>query len=113
MKMKTQEQIDEQIRLLKEARPKIVPCSMFGTDNLELLDAQVRVLEKDMDSDDIWDRWDRDDEDMDIRSSAEEAVNWRDDECPMNENPMNGPRLQATARGNLLLCCLSGCLPVF
>ncbi len=32
--MKTQEQIDEQIKLLKEARPKIVPTSMFGNDNL-------------------------------------------------------------------------------
>ncbi|KKM04634.1 hypothetical protein LCGC14_1762290 [marine sediment metagenome] len=77
--MKTQEQIDEQIKLLKEARPKIVPISMFGTDNLELLDAQVRVLEQDMDSDDIWDRWDRDEEDMDTRSNAEEALNWRDE----------------------------------
>ncbi len=77
--MKTQEQIDEQIRLLKEARPKIVPHSAFGTDNLELLDAQVRVLEKDMDSDDIWDRWDRDEEDLSIRSNAEEALNWRDE----------------------------------
>ncbi len=78
--MKTQEQIDEQIKLLKEARPKIVPTSMFGTDNLELLDAQVRVLEQDMDSDDIWDQWNRDEEDMDVRSSAEEALAWLDDE---------------------------------
>ncbi len=78
--MKTQEQIDEQIKLLKEARPKIVPQSMFGTDNLEGLDAQVRVLEKEMDSDDIWDRWDRDEEDMDVRSNADEALKWLQDE---------------------------------
>ncbi len=93
--MKTQEQIDEQIRLLKEARPKIIPQSMFGTDNLEGLDAQVRVLEKDMDSDDIWDRWDRDEEDMDVRSSAKEALNWLEDEA-MNENLVDGFPMQKT-----------------
>ncbi|KKM91714.1 hypothetical protein LCGC14_1225870 [marine sediment metagenome] len=93
--MKTQEQIDEQIRLLKEARDKIVPTSMFGTDNIELLDAQVRVLEKDMDEDDIYDRWDRDEEDMDVRSSAGEALKWMDDdeEC-MNENLVDGFPMQ-------------------
>ncbi len=75
---KTQEQVDKQIELLKEARPKVRPYSAFGTDNLEGLDAQVRVLGEDMDSDDIWDRWDRDEEDMNTRSSAEEALAWLD-----------------------------------
>ena len=77
--MKTQEQIDEQIKLLKEARDKIVPSSVFGTNNIELLDAQVRVLERNMDRDDIWDHWDRDEENTDVRSSAEEAIIWRDE----------------------------------
>lgn len=75
MSMKTQEQIDEQVRLLKEVRPKIVPASMFGDDNLAQLDAAVRVLEKNMDDDDIWERWDRE-EDLSIRSSATNALNW-------------------------------------
>lgn len=95
--MKTQEQIDEQIRLLKEARPKVVPYSMFGNDNLAMLDAQVRVLEKDMDEDDIWDRWDRDEEDMDIRSNAEEALNWRDETGDaLNENLVDDFPMQKT-----------------
>lgn len=89
--MKTQEEINEQIKLLKEARDKIVPQSMFGTDNLELLDAQVRVLEKDMDEDDIWDRWDRDEEDMDIRSSAEMAIEWREGDCDLDNLVDNFP----------------------
>ncbi len=93
--MKTQKQIDEQIRLLKEARPKVVPYSIFGTDNLEGLDAQVRVLEEDMDSDDIWDRWDRDEEDMDVRSNAEEALAWLNDESE-NENLVDGFPMQKT-----------------
>jgi hypothetical protein len=70
---------------------------MFGTDNLELLDVQVRVLEKDMDSDDIWDRWDRDEEDMDIRSNAEEALKWRDEneyDDITNENLVDGFPMQ-------------------
>ncbi len=95
--MKTQEQINEQIKLLKEARDKIVPTSMFGMDNLELLDAQVRVLEKYMDEDDIWDHWDRDEEDFDIRSNAEEAVNWRDEAGVHeieNENLVDGFPMQ-------------------
>ncbi len=95
--MKTQEQVDEQIRLLKEARPKIVPQSMFGTDNLELLDAQIRVLEEGMDTDDIWDRWDRDEEDMDIRSSADEALMWLEDEGGAeNENLVDGFPMRKT-----------------
>ncbi len=98
--MKNQEQIDEQIRLLKEARDKIVSTSVFGTDNIELLNAQVRVLEKDMDEDDIWDRWDRDEEDMDVRSSADEAVAWREDEGnAMNDNLVDGFPMQKQYEG--------------
>jgi len=88
-KEKTQEQIDEQIAKLKEARPKITPTSMFGTDNLAMLDAQVRVLGKDMDEDDIWDHWDRDEEDMDVRSNAEEALRWREGESE-DDNLVDG-----------------------
>jgi hypothetical protein len=53
---------------------------MFGTDNLACLDAQVRVLENDMDRDDIWDHWDRDEEDMDVRSNADAALDWMEGE---------------------------------
>ena len=78
--MKTQKEIDEQIKRLKDVRPKVVPFSAFGTDNLECLDAMVRVLEQNMDEDAIWDRWDREEEDMDIRSNADEALRWLEGE---------------------------------
>lgn len=78
--MRSQEEIDEQIEKLKEGRPNVVTHSTFGTDNLAGLDAQIRVLEKDMDRDDIWDYWDRDEEDMDVRSNAEEALDWLEEE---------------------------------
>ncbi len=97
MNMKTRDQVDGQVKLLKEARDKIVPVSIFGTDNLELLDAQVRVLEKGMDNDDVWNHWDRDEEDMDVRSSAEEAVAWLEGESE-NENLVDGFVMQEAHR---------------
>jgi len=70
--MKTKKEIEKQIEALKTVRPKIVPKSTFGEDNLERLDAQVAVLEKLMDDEDIWDRWD----DEDIISHALDARRW-------------------------------------
>lgn len=76
--MKTQEEIKKEIEALKAIRPKVVPYSMFDDDNLAKLDAQVKVLEEDMDSDDIWDEWPGEESDMGIRSSAGDARNWID-----------------------------------
>lgn len=78
--MKSQKEIDEQVAKLKEIRPKVRPYSTFGGDNLAKLDAQIKVLEKDMDSDDIWNEWPQDEADMEIRMSADEARNWLDGE---------------------------------
>jgi len=72
--MKTKEEIKKQIEALKAVRPKIVPKSAFGDDNLARLDAQVAVLEGLMDDDDIWDRWD----DEDIISISLDARQWLD-----------------------------------
>ncbi|KKM20487.1 hypothetical protein LCGC14_1645020, partial [marine sediment metagenome] len=52
--MKTQEQIDEQIRLLEEARPGVRPFSVFGDDNLAQVDAMITVLEEGLDEGDVW-----------------------------------------------------------
>lgn len=79
METKTQEEINEQVEKLKAIRPKVKPYSAFGDDNLAKLDAQVKVLEEDMDSDDVWDEWPRDEADMETRMAADDAINWRDD----------------------------------
>lgn len=76
MKQRTQEEIKQQIAKLKEIRPKVRPYTAFGDSNLVKLDAQVKVLEENMDSDDIWDEWPEEEADMDIRMTAEEAANW-------------------------------------
>lgn len=76
MKERTQEEIEQQIDRLKEIRPKVRPYTAFGDDNLAKLDAQVKVLEEDMDSDDIWDEWPQEESDMEIRMAAEKACNW-------------------------------------
>lgn len=76
MTRKTKEETEQQIIKLKELRPKVRPYSAFGDDNLAKLDAQVKVLEEDMDSDEIWDEWPQEESDMGIRMAAEEAANW-------------------------------------
>jgi len=76
VKIKTQKEINTQIAALKEVRPKIKPYSFFGDDNLAKLDAQVRVLEEDLDEDDIWEEW-PEDEEFDIRTAADNTVAWR------------------------------------
>ena len=76
--MKLQKEIDEQIKRLNEVRPKVRPYSIFGTDNLAQLDAQIKVLEEDMDRDEIWDEWPREEEDFDTRSAAYTARDWID-----------------------------------
>jgi len=76
MKKRTKEEIEQQIAKLKELRPRVRPCSAFGDDNLAKLDAQVKVLEENMDSDDIFNEWPQEEGDMMIRMAADEACNW-------------------------------------
>jgi len=78
IKPKTQAEIDEQIVALKAIRPKVRPYTYFGDSNLDKLDAQIKVLEEDMDSDDVYNEWPEDEADMEVRMSAEEAINWRE-----------------------------------
>ena len=78
--MKTQKEIDAQIKALKEIRPKVKPYSFFGDDNLAKLDAQVQVLEEDLDEYDVYEEWPEDEEEFDIRACANLAVEWRDGE---------------------------------
>ena len=78
--MKSKEQITKEIEALKTVRPNVRPTSMFGDDNLAQLDAQIQVLEEDMDEDDIWDEWPEEERDQHVRESAHHAVDWVNDE---------------------------------
>lgn len=76
--MKMQEEIKKEIEALKAIRPKVTPHSMFGDDNLAQLDAQVEVLEGNLDSDDIGDRYDHAGASEEILSAAFHARDWID-----------------------------------
>lgn len=79
--MKTQEEIKKEIEALKTIRPKVRPHSMFGDDNLAMLDAQVDVLENDLDNDDIYDRYDHAGASEYILEGALYARQWIDGEA--------------------------------
>lgn len=78
--MKTSEQIKKEIEALKTVRPNVRPISMFGDDNLTALDAQIDVLEDDMDDSEIYDRFDRISSSEYILEAALAARQWIDDE---------------------------------
>lgn len=78
--MKTQKQITKEIKALKAIRPKVRPRSMFGDDNLAALDAQIEVLERGLDDDDIYDRYDRTGSSEYTLDAALQARQWIDDE---------------------------------
>lgn len=74
--MKSNEEILVAIVELKAIRPKVIPKTAFGDDNLEALDAQIQVLEELMDIDDIWDEWWEEEAEEYVRHSALEADKW-------------------------------------
>ena len=77
---KTEKEIKKEIKALKAIRPKVRPFSAFGDDNLAQLDAQVVVLEEDLDNNEIYDRYDHSGISEEIISAALEARNWIDGE---------------------------------
>jgi hypothetical protein len=77
-KMKTKEEIKKQIEALKAVRPKVVPSSVFGTDNLAQIDAQIVVLEENLDISEIHDRYDRSGISEETLDAAVCADEWRD-----------------------------------
>jgi len=89
--MKTPEEIDKQIEALKAIRPKVRPFSAFGDDNLAKIDAQIQVLEEDMDYDDIWDEWPDEEGDVGIRMVADDVVAWMIDEGDIKDLAENWP----------------------
>jgi len=92
--MKTQKEIDKQIEALKAVRPRVKPFGAFGNDNLANLDAQIMVLEENLDSEDVWDYWPDEEGDMEIRMSADDAIAWRDDESDIEDLAEDWPLIK-------------------
>jgi len=78
--MKTKEKIQKEIEALKTVRSNVRPTSMFGDDNLGSVDAQIMVLEGNMDDSDIYDKYDRTFSSEYILEAALAARKWIDDE---------------------------------
>jgi hypothetical protein len=82
MKAPTPKAVKAEIALLEKMTPHVQQFSMFGDDNHEKIDAQIEVLRDDLDQDDIDERWEVGEggRGMELRMSAEGAMNWRDGE---------------------------------
>jgi hypothetical protein len=79
--------IEAEIKKLKEILPKVQPFSAFGDDNQARIRAEIRVMEEDLDEDDIFNEFPASDEDMESGSpcagtnqSARDARQWLDGE---------------------------------
>jgi hypothetical protein len=72
----TLKKIQAEIAALEELQPKIRPTTAFGDSNTDAVAAQIEVLEKRMDDDDVADKEDSGDWNQFVASSARDAVLW-------------------------------------
>lgn len=94
---RTEEEITAEIKLLREMKPNVRRTSVFGDNHHDAIDAQVTVLEDELDNDAIYDRFEPgDSEDINfdegraenVLNSAIEAMEWRDGDA--KETPSEG-----------------------
>lgn len=73
------EQIQKEIKRLEEIKPRVRHFSMFGDDNHARIQAQIDTLKEGLTEDQIYDRWDGEDEQSpDLVSEALSARAWAD-----------------------------------
>ncbi|MBI2770028.1 MAG: hypothetical protein HYX47_10420 [Burkholderiales bacterium] len=88
--MKTKEQIDAEIAALRSMQPNVRHYSAFGDDNRAAIGAQVEVLEKRMDLDQVHAQFDRSDVRENVLTDAITACDWMEgrlaDDAPMSED---------------------------
>jgi len=84
--MRTLAERNEMVSLLEGQKEKAPHFNFFGEDNHAQLDAQIQVIEEEMDTDQVDDQWNPDevydqwnpDEVYDMNNSATMAANWLD-----------------------------------
>lgn len=90
--MKTEEEIKKAIEGMNIIRPRIVPHSIFGDDNLASFAIVLNVLEKRMDLDDVDDKYDCAGNSEEDWMLAREAADWlsgdNDDFDPVGNWPL-------------------------
>ena len=75
--MRTLAERNEMVSLLEGQKEKAPHFNFFGEDNHAQLDAQIQVIEEEMDTDQVDDQWNPD-EVYDMNNSATMAANWLD-----------------------------------
>jgi len=80
----TREQVQEEIKKLKEMKPNVRHYASFGDDNHAAIEVQIRVLEQGLGSNAIYDRWDMEEY---LIENALEAHYWTE----QGGDPPSGP----------------------
>lgn len=77
----TNEEVQAEIQKLRTMKPKVRRHSLFGDDNWSSIDAQLWVLEKQYGTNDIYDRYDDEGDDINnVLDNALSARAWLDGE---------------------------------
>lgn len=87
-KPKTEKEVKAEVAKLKEMKPFVRQFTAFGDSNHDKMDCEIQALEEDMDEDQTYDEWPEDEADMEKRSAAQYAINWR--EGDEEESPSEG-----------------------
>ena len=87
--MRSQQEIENEIKALEEMKPNVRHHTIFGDDNHAAIDAQLSVLRLEIDEDDIQDAFDNDEFTDHERSHAQDAHDWlmedTDEESPSEQ----------------------------
>ncbi len=86
---KTEEEIKKAINGMKSIRSRVVPLSMFGGDNLRSFDIVLNVLEDQMDTMDVEEKYDSagySEEDLMLAYHAAEWIDGEDDDFDPVDN---------------------------
>lgn len=74
--IKTDEQKAAMVAALRKQKKTAPEFTFFGDNNHEGIDAQIAVIEEEMDEDKIYNRYPDDEEDQHTRDMALDAANW-------------------------------------
>lgn len=87
-KLPTPAQITKEIAKLEKMKPTVRSHSGFGDDHHAAIDAQIEVLREALDEDEIYVRWQG--EENHARNNALLAMGWRDGDYGDGEAPSEG-----------------------
>lgn len=89
MALPTYRQVEDEIAKLKEIKPNVRRYTFFGDDNWLAIEAQIDVLDNDLDEDEIYAKYENDNDALDatnaVLDSALGALRWmlgEEDESP-------------------------------